>query len=302
MLGLLIFIGILIVGAVVGTLTVRLLWDFWFTPPLPPPPEPLPPPKIMSAEGTSAKTVHLTLSQIGIGQVELERFRPDLGTSFGFFASINSTELTHVDDTYGLHPDKSYIYRVRRTHPPNSAWSHPPQQGIEAHTLGVAFDPGQLFDPTENWQGNCLVQRFEPNVLSRSGSLVSITIRASLTGLSIVRIWISHADEAVGMDAYDSAEERKPIYETIFNHPPLVIGSTEAHAPKTLPAIPFTLDHTKALLIAVEFNTIPNSGIMFKEVSPRVAAAYYKVQGPLQPQEQPEAMKRDRSGFLRYPV
>jgi hypothetical protein len=41
---------------------------------------------------------------------------------------------------------------------------------------------------------------------------------------------------------------------------------------------------------------------MFKEVSPRVAASYYKVQGPLQPQEQPEAMKRDRSGYLRYPV
>jgi hypothetical protein len=41
---------------------------------------------------------------------------------------------------------------------------------------------------------------------------------------------------------------------------------------------------------------------MFKEVSLRVAASYYKVQGPLQPQEQPEAMKRDRSGYLRYPV
>jgi hypothetical protein len=171
--------------------------------------------------------------------------------------------VTHVDDTYGLHPDKSYIYRVRRAHPANSEWSHPPQQGIEAHTLGVAFDPGQLFDPTENWQGNCLVQRFEPNVLSRS--LVSITIRASSTGLSIARIWISHADEAVGMDAYDSAEERKGIYDTIFNHPPLVISSNEAHTPKTLPAIPFPLDHTKPLLIAIEFSgPFPNSGIILR--------------------------------------
>ena len=104
------------------------------------------------------------------------------------------------------------------------------------------------------------------------------------------------------MDPYDSVEERKAMHETIFNHPPLVISPSEAYLPKTLPAIPYPLDHTKPLLIAIEFSAYPPSGIMSNEVPPRQAVAYFKLQGALQDQEQPEAMKTDRSGYQRYPA
>ena len=297
MLPLMVWVIVLVAAAIVGYLALRGLDWAWGTPPLPPP---LPPPQITSAVGTSAKTVHLTLSQ-GTGQVQLERFRPDIASSFAFFAPLNPAGVTHVDDTFGLRPDKSYIYRARRTAPANSSWSDPPQQGKEAHTLGIALDPGQLFSVSNGWAGYCLVQRFEPNVLSRSGELVSITIRASSVGLSIDWIYISQADLAVGTDPYDSVEERKAMHEILFNHPPLVISSTEAYLPKTLPAIPYTLDHTKPLLIAIEFSATPASGIMYTEVPPGEAVAYFKLQGPLQEQEQPEAMKTDRSGYTRFP-
>ena len=52
----------------------------------------------------------------------------------------------------------------------------------------------------------------------------------------------------------------------------------------------------------VNFSANPASGIMYREVPPREAVAYYKLQAPLQEQEQPEAMKTDRSGYTRYPA
>jgi len=42
--------------------------------------------------------------------------------------------------------------------------------------------------------------------------------------------------------------------------------------------------------------------IMYKDVGPEVAVTYFKLQGPLQPGEDPEARKRNRTGYTRTPA
>ncbi|MET0537845.1 MAG: hypothetical protein ABWZ64_07790, partial [Xanthobacteraceae bacterium] len=69
-----------------------------------------------------------------------------------------------------------------------------------------ALNKGPLItsDPeNDNWQGYCLVQRFEAGALSTTGHRVTLTLRACSVGLSLDRIYISQADLAVGMDLYD---------------------------------------------------------------------------------------------------
>ncbi len=56
------------------------------------------------------------------------------------------------------------------------------------------------------------------------------------------------------------------------------------------------------LLVAVEFSAVPESGIMYVEVSPEVAVAYFKLQAPLQGGQEPEARKTDRDDFIRWPT
>jgi hypothetical protein len=174
------------------------------------------------------------------------------------------------------------------------------------HALSLidALDKGELTLPEgTGWAGYCLVQRFEAGALSRSGEQVSLTLRASPVGLSIDRIYISQADQGVGKDLYDSVEYRAAIQDTVFK-PPLIIPSSPPNQTKTvtLPAILYTLDNTKPLLIAVDFSATPASDIMYREVSPAVAVAYYRLQGPLQPNEEPEARKMDRANYFREPT
>src|SRR5262249_53214885 len=151
------------------------------------------------------------------------------------------------------------------------------------------------------WQGYTLVQRFETGVLSRSGNLVSLILRASPAGLSIDRIYISQADGTAGMDAYDS------VNPVVIRHTsaPLIIPPSSDPNESTrfpLPAVSYALDHTKPLLIAVDFSATPFSDIMYKEASPREAVAYYKVQPPPTPTGEPEARKTNRTGYTRYPA
>jgi hypothetical protein len=258
--------------------------------------EPVPPPELVaavtSAVGTNAHTIRLTLLKAKPGQVELERRRLQDPSTFAFFSSLNE-----VDDT-DLERDTLYRYRARFTTPPGP-WCAPK----EATTLPLfdAFNEGPLDLESNGWQGRCLVQRIEAGVLSRSGDLVSLTLRASSQGLSIDRIYISQADQAAGMDPYDSVEYRATMQDTVFK-PPLVIPPSVPNQTKTmtLPAYLYTLDHTKPLLIAVDFSAAPASGIMYRDVSPNEARAYYKLQAPLQPGEHPEARKTDRSGFTSW--
>ena len=44
------------------------------------------------------------------------------------------------------------------------------------------------------------------------------------------------------------------------------------------------------------------AAIMYRDVPPNVAVAYYKEQAPLQPGEEPEARKTDRDGYTPWPA
>jgi hypothetical protein len=266
-----------------------------------PPPEPMP--FITSAVGTGAHTIHLTLYK-GSGQtnlqVELERYRPSDQTTSYFFTSLKELDDTDLerDDTL----DTLYRYRARyRPQGTAGPWS-PPKEARLLPLIDALSGELTLPEGT-GWAGYCLVQRFEAGALSRSGEQVSLTLRASPVGLSIDRIYISQADQGVGKDLYDSVEYRAAIQDTVFK-PPLIIPSSPPNQTKTvtLPAILYTLDNTKPLLIAVDFSATPASDIMYREVSPAVAVAYYKLQAPLQPGEEPEARKMDRTGYFREPT
>jgi len=262
-----------------------------------PPPRPMP--FIQSAVATSAHSVHLTLYK-NPGWIRVERYRPSDQST----VTLPATELSEFDDPDFLEANETYKYRARYTTPTDAPWSaSQPELGKEVKTLDLtdALNKGQLIFPDPGWEGYSLVQRFEPGVLSRSGDLVSLTLRASSMGLSIERIYISQADPAG--DPYDSVAYRQTMQDTVFK-PALVIPPSPPNQSTTrvLPAISYTLDHTKPLLIAIDFSGTPESGIMWKQVPPREAVAYFKLQGSLQPGEEPEARKTDRSGYTRTPV
>ena len=263
----------------------------WGDPTIPPPPPLQPIPWVTSAIGTSAHTIHLTFHKTEPGAIEVERYNPADGSTFPFpFLVLDS----QVDDEIGLEADKPYKYRARYDTP--GPWSaDAPEHGTEGRTLTLdtAFYRGQFDLAAPNWANRCLVQRFQAGALSKSGDTVSLTLRAGPGGLSIQRIYSSQADPTAGADPYDSVDYREAFQ---FN-PPLIFDTI-----KFLPPILYKVDHSKPLLIAVDFSASPDSVIMYKDVGPQVAVAYFKLQGPLQPGEDPKARKRNRTGYTRTPA
>ena len=68
-------------------------------------------------------------------------------------------------------------------------------------------------------------------------------------------------------------------------------GTQQKNFGQVRPLQNYTLDNTKPLLIAVDFSATPASNIMYREVSPAVAESrHYRLQGPHQPNEEPEAL------------
>src|SRR5262245_6844456 len=192
-------IGLIIAAIIVGGFAIWGLVEGWGLEPIPPP---KPIPFITDAVPTSAHTIHLTLYK-NPGWIRVERYRPSDDSS----VTLPATELGEFDDPDFLDANTTYKYRTRYTTPVDSPWSaNQPELGKEVTTLDLtdALNKGQLIFPDDRWEGYCLVQRFEAGVLSRSGSLVSLIVRASSTGLSVDRIYISQADPAAGMNPYDS--------------------------------------------------------------------------------------------------
>jgi hypothetical protein len=280
---------IVIVGALAGGFCAYMLWRAWNWTIPPEKPSPL----ITAATAISGHAIRLTLNKgVGPVEVEVERTIPTTTSTFSLF-TLSDT----LDDT-GLVPDTLYEYRTRYANP-QSPWSYTKR----AKTLVNALLEGELTGLERDWQGYCLIQRFEAFVLSRSGNLVSITLRVPQGGLSIERIYISQVDPSPGADPYDSITSGGALHDTPLQ-PALVVPSSSLNQSRTvtLPAIPYVLDHTRPLLIAMEFSSTPNSEIMYKEVPPGKAVAYFKRQEPLQSGEEPEARKTDRDAYLRWPT
>ena len=144
------------------------------------------------------------------------------------------------------------------------------------------------------------MQRFEAFTLSRSGNLVSITLRAPPSGLSIERIYISRPHPSPSADPYDSVASGGALHDTT-TQARLVVPPSPQSQTVTVPAIAFAVDESQPLLIAVEFSAFVNSEVMYKEVPPGKAVGYYKLLGPLQPGEEPEARKTNRDAYSRSP-
>jgi hypothetical protein len=258
-------------------------------------PRPRPPlragPIIVAADPLSTIAIRLTIEKgFGPAEVELERtVLPDPPT-------LSLFTLYGIYDDEGLVPDTIYQYRVRFTNP-ISAWSAPKS----ARTLVNALHEGELDTVGRGWQGYCLVQRFEAFTLSRSGNFVSITLRAPPSGLSIERIYISRPHPSPGADPYDSVASGGALHDTM-TQARLVIPPSSQSQTVTVPAIAFAVDESQPLLIAVEFSAFVNSDVMYKEVPPGKAVGYYKLLGPLQPGEEPEARKTNRDAYLRSPT
>jgi hypothetical protein len=125
---------------------------------------------------------------------------------------------------------------------------------------------------------------------------VSVTLRAASVGASIDRVYISQGDITPGMDPYDSLAPHSALYDAPSM--PLVIAPFQS---VTLPAVDYTLDQTKPVLIAVDFSASAVSGVMFMQLRPEETVGCYKAQTPLTPGEEPEARKTDRTGYVATP-
>lgn len=283
------FVVFLVVAALATAFAAYALWGLdW--PPRDPPLRAGP--VIVAADPLSADAIRLTIERGSVGPVEVELERtipPDAPT-------LSPITLYGLYDDEGLLPGTLYQYRVRFTNP-LSAWSAPKS----ARTLVNALNEGELDIVARGYQGHCLVQRFEAFTLTRSGNRVSITLRAPPTGLSIERIYISRPHPSPSADPYDSVGPGGALQDSA-TQPRLVVPPSSQSQTVTVPAIPFLVDESQPLLIAVEFSSLVTSDIMYKEVPFGKAVGFYKILQPLQPGEEPEARKTDRDGYVRSSV
>lgn len=132
----------------------------------------------------------------------------------------------------------------------------------------------------------CLVQRIEPSRLFNSGTVVRITLERPTSGDMVIhRAFISHAADAPGANPYDSAADPTavPLSQA------LVIPADPGNGVVELPAVVFTLDAQKPLLLAFD---IGSAGFVRFAPAPNTdATAFF---GPLW-----EASERERSAGYR---
>jgi hypothetical protein len=210
------------------------------------------PPVIQSAIGTSVSIITLTWTYFSAPKFEFERTQLPVGDP-EFFEAVASP----YDDP-GREPATSYQYRVRPIFMDGEPgeWSAP----VIGTTLSFeeTFSETLLADEAQ-WEGYCLVQRIEAVRLSRSGTQVKLTLRASsVSNASIDRIYISRPDPAG--DPYDSDTDLTAVTTALLVVP--------ANTAVTLPAINYNLDETQALLIAVDFSAAPPSAIAYRDAVP----------------------------------
>jgi hypothetical protein len=230
------------------------------------------PPAIESATGKNPSIITLTWKYgYQVQTFQFERTNLPEETKELFYAPSSP------HDDVGRSPGTTYSYRVRAilTDGEEGDWSEP------ARGTTPSFEPtfeASLINDEPEWQGYCLVQRLEAVRLSRSGTQIRLTIRASSIGdASIDRIYISQPDAAG--DPYDSAGDLKEVHSYV-----MVPANT---AVTLVPDVDFVLDESKPLLVAVDFSPVPLSAISYTDTVPQEAVGYWRLGA--------EAAVRDRS-------
>jgi hypothetical protein len=200
------------------------------------------------------------------------------GTTEEFEVLVNPGSTTHIHDDIGrsyhdhrteplLDPETSYRYVVGAIHPPGDAelvgiyWN--PEQSVTGTTPNTPFEPtfeGTLGNDEAGWGGYTLVQRIEPDALSKSGRQVQLTLRASSVGATegtyIQSIYISKPDQAG--HPYDSGEDLTQFSPKLYLPPDRAV---------TLSFARYNIDEWSQLLIAAEF--IEPAGIKYRPVKTR---------------------------------
>jgi hypothetical protein len=241
------------------------------------------PPAIDSAVGIGPKTIQLTF-HYAIEEISTFRFKRKnltLGTTKEIEAVVNPGSFTRMfNDDKGLDPATSYSYQVAAVHPPDfpvlagSVYWNTSQIPVTATTLDTAgdlwFETTLQYD-SAGWEGRCLVQRIEPPALSKGGTQVQLTLRASSTapyGAFMDRVTIGRWTVGAGKP-YDAADLKEVA-------PKFDIRGGES---LTLPWVPFKFPAQDALLVAVDFKYPPwPSAIRYRPVKPlmRVGTAYWR--------------------------
>lgn len=251
---------------------------------------PLEPPEIILAAPYDSQLVRLEWTHVGVDPVRYEIIRNPA------FASPPANPTSPYMDS-GLEEGTEYSYRVRvvRLSDGESADSNE----AVAVTWTAAFladleGAGQDVDASNS----CLIQRFEPGTLSRSGNLIRITGQSAGSGVpgqpnvTLARLTISRGNAGPAGDPYDSVDD--PV--VIFDQPIVAVpGSSFALTP---PRAEYSLDNTQPLLIALVVG-VPGS-VRSQLLQPGSGlAAYTKTGTPAQMLQ--ESVTRDRSGFAQRP-
>lgn len=116
-------------------------------------------------------------------------------------------------------------------------------------TFETALDPEPELIEDRQEPNQCIVQRIEAARLSQGGSLVRITVQRPTNGdLNINALFISHAAETG--NPYDSAGA-----PTAVPGAPFAVTRDPSNGLVELPPVEFTLDPTRALLLAFDIGS-----------------------------------------------
>jgi hypothetical protein len=209
-------------------------------------------PFITVAEATSTTSIRIEWSYDGDGIIEFEIEVSEVGGSVLPIIKVpppaTSREVTGLDEA------STYSFRVRVIRNGEDTNFSPP---VEASTFGQTFAliyvPGQANDVTV--EGSTLILRIEPSRLSRSGSLVVLTLTGPSAGTtSLDRIYLSQP--AAAGDPYDAAPDLTPVFDINNGDAVVIIGPGEL---RTLPSVAYSLDELRPLLVAMDITPAPLS-------------------------------------------
>jgi hypothetical protein len=202
---------------------------------------------INSIEPTALKTLTVEWTDTDPGGVGFEIHRTKVSDKTSTVRTVEDPSLRSIIDD-GLEPATQYSYTVRRI-----LKDSPESEAVTGTTLGPALlFPPQLLAQEIGREGFTIVQRIEPVKLKAGGNRVAISLIGGSPRCEITGIYISQAAPEPGADPYDAFTDLAPVVSDFVALPP-------GHV-LTLPVIHYRLDPTKPLLVAFEFNDLPEAG------------------------------------------